>query len=780
MIENTVKELEMNNIHSVLLLAGLTATAHAGWVDLGGGPNPRPPEITLLQDNAQGCSYHVTVYGFELDTIAAQGGNYTLLSLPVTPDRMEKGNPQLPELDIRTIVPDNGAVYCQITDLDTARFDILPVVSSKGCLPRNVDPDTIPYTFNQIYFDSLWFPDSTSELSAPFGLCDYRGVNARLNLFTHNPTLGKLRVIKGCDVVLTYQNAQLAIPTTIASDFTGVYQSFFGNFSPIHFVNVRQMKMTIITADQFYDDVLPLRDWKMRKGVFVEDVKKLSDITDPSAPDTAAIKQYIHDQWSNCGVTYFLLVGDYAHIPSYEYPDLFPPHELDAADPIYVLLSSENDQYPDAYIARISGANDQEITNQIDKLIHYEGQIATSPSNPYWTTVALVVASQETGLTRVADTTHKRYLENMLQQRCGSAVNLWDNQASPPAVSAELNYGRGFVNFFGDGNWEAWGFDSPYIWPVFDIDRVQALQNSQMTPVVISVACLVGDFMHNPGCFAEAWLRQGSLDGAVGFYGASAPLTWVPPEFADSVAVQSLTEGQFLTEDFPNTLGEALYTGGIDIIGSYPVEGFYDFVIWHIFGDASTQVRMGEQLGLSCSYGAPFPGRPFPVSVTEGAPPGTPCSRAVVCLWKEDDNYWTYQLTGDDGCTTFLIPGWLTRGTLVVTATKYDHTSYEDSIPVPAPPPGGGQANPGEIYAFTNLSVSPSISGGAFRIRIPYYALSLEIYDGAGALVNSATAKGEITWNGVDRHGRPLPEGVYFIRARGNKRTEVKQVLLLR
>lgn len=694
---------------------------------------------------------------------------------------MEKGNPLLPKLEVSTIVPDDRDVSCEIADLNVVSFDVLPVIPSKGSLLKKVNPDTIPYTFNKIYYNGEWFPERLQEVRKPFFLCDYWGRTARLNVFRHNPTLGKLEVARQFEVRLTYRSGVFPYRHSISSSFLPIYQGFFLNFSPAHYGNNEsRIKMTIITADQFYNDVLPLRNWKMKKGIVVEEIKR---VPSELAADTTAIKEYISDQWWNHNVRFFLLVGDYEQIPSPLVDQFAPPWpERYPADPRYIMLyPDEEDPYPDAYISRISGNIREDIRNQIDKIVGYERfPPAADPPTVDWPNTALVIASHETISVNPPrpDTARKNRVADMLLRKCSEVIRLYDDDANPPNVSGVLNNGCGFVNYLGHGEWYRWFLERQTTHNVFTIEDVNALQNWGMPPFILSVACDVGRFDTIDACFAEAWLRKEPLAGAVGFYGSSAPQWADEPFLADSVAIQCLTYDWLVGQDFPNIIGEALYKGGVEMITHYPGFGYFTFVTWHIIGDANMQLRMGRQFPLNAVHSPQArPGQDFPVWVDFG--PGIPCRRAVVCLWKEDDDYNEYQLTGLDGCAIFHLPDWLTPGQMFVTATKNNHASYEGTAQI-GPPVAGGQAGPGDLGSILNLSVLPSVSGPAFTIRVPTYALNIEVYDVSGRLLSRFPPKRELFWKGTDQSGMPLPEGVYFIKASGKGKSEVKKVLLVK
>ncbi|MFO7676548.1 MAG: C25 family cysteine peptidase [bacterium] len=770
-------------------LPGLTAVGVAGWVDLSAGlvQPGTPPDIALLDNDAQSTRYLVTVYGFWLDTLTLPEGSYSRVTVPDASHLTQRSFPDLPKLDVSTIVPDEGDVYCTIANLDTVELDVLPIVPSKGSLSRSVDPATIPYVFDSIYSNGLWFPDGPLDAQEPFTFGDFRGMTVQLNVFRHNPTLGKLVAARQFEVTVSYANPQFVYRDSLAAGFLGVYSGFFHNFSPTYYGAIRNPRMTIVTADQFYDDVLPLRDWKMKKGI-VTRVMKLSEITNPQNPDTLAIRDTIHNQrYGSRPVTFFLLVGDHEQVPSLAVPAQWDPP---ASDPRYVVFTPP---YPAAFIGRISGSTSQSITSQVDKLLWYERLPDQQPPSWPWTRKALVMASREKpGPHATPDSVFKNLMKVDLERKYWLVDKLYDHAAVPANVSAELDDGRAFVNFLGHGNWDRWSFCSPNVNPVFHIDDVNNLDNGNMYPVVISVACKVGSFKFNDCCFAEAWLRREQA-GAVAFYGGSDFQDWDEPILADRVAIRALSHDLLVGDDFPNMLAPALYIGGATMIRNYPYpgRGQYNFNTWHIFGDPSMQVRMGLQRELVVQHpGIARPGDLYSVFVRtwpgSNPPNPDPAQNVVVCLWKPNDNYHAYRLSDVGGYARFPIPLNLTPGPMFVTATKHDHAAHEGAAhitwePPPEQPDQGNQAGPAAADPYANLAVSPLASGQTFRIVVPSYALALRLCDGAGRVVDQLRAeRGELLWQGTDQQGRLLPEGVYFIKAIGRERTEVKKVLLVR
>lgn len=430
-----------STVRVLLPIVALSAWASGGWVDLGGGAAPSPPSITLVENSAEGCRYHVVVPGFYLDTIAVQEGVFTSISLPEASYLMEAGNPELPTLVVSSVVPNAGDVLSVVVEPDVVSLDVLPVIPSKGSLSREVDPDSVPYSFSDTYQSGQWYPVDLGDQQEPFLLCDYRGVTVLLNVFRHNPVEGKLEVAREFDLVLTFQIPTAVYRDSIAAGFAGIYQSLFRNFSWVNFGYTRKLRMTIICADEFYEDVLPLRTWKMKKGIDTR-VVGLGEITNPLDPDTAEIRSFIHDQrFGPDQVTCFLLVGDHEQLPSLRaFDDPFAP----PADPRYVVF---NPPYPSAFVGRLSGNSSQEIASQVDKILWFERLPVQQPPAWPWTRSALVMASRQSGPRRTADSTYKNLMRDDLLQRYWQADKLYDCAASPGNITVRLDEGTAFVNF---------------------------------------------------------------------------------------------------------------------------------------------------------------------------------------------------------------------------------------------------------------------------------------------------------------------------------------------
>ena len=86
---------------------------------------------------------------------------------------MELGYPDLPKFH-RSIIPDNKKIP-NIIRSEFTDYENINVVPSKGNLSRSVDPNQIPFSFNESYNPSIFYPENIIQLNEPYILRDFRG-----------------------------------------------------------------------------------------------------------------------------------------------------------------------------------------------------------------------------------------------------------------------------------------------------------------------------------------------------------------------------------------------------------------------------------------------------------------------------------------------------------------------------------------------------------------------------------------------------------------------------
>ena len=127
------------------------------------------------------------------------------------------------------------------------------------------------------------------------------------------------------------------------------------------------------------EEMQPLIDWKSRKGVPTEMVN-VSDI----GLNSSAIENYVDNYYYENGLTFLLLVGDVAQIPT-------PSISGSGSDPSYGFIEG-NDSYAEVIVGRFSGSTPVHIATQVERSIKYE---RFPTNNAEWYDNAMGVASNQ-------------------------------------------------------------------------------------------------------------------------------------------------------------------------------------------------------------------------------------------------------------------------------------------------------------------------------------------------------------------------------------------------
>ena len=117
--------------------------------------------------------------------------------------------------------------------------------------------------------------------------------------------------------------------------------------------------MLVISNSAFLSTMQPFVDWKNKRGIPTQMVSTVE-----TGSSAAQIESYISDYYYENGLTFVLLVGDYAQITS-------PSVSGSASDPSYGFIVG-NDKYAEVIIGRFSGSTPNHIATQVQRSIDYE------------------------------------------------------------------------------------------------------------------------------------------------------------------------------------------------------------------------------------------------------------------------------------------------------------------------------------------------------------------------------------------------------------------------
>jgi hypothetical protein len=561
-----------------LIIAFSLTIIMAETITLGNGKNG----ISVLSSTENETILEYTIGKFE--TLAVQIDNMTWhnVYLPGEGILENKGYPQLPVFNRSIIISDRSLMKIEILDVEYQDFE-LPVAPSKGIIYRNVNPNTVPYVFDSIYQKDKFYPANLGELSDPYILRDYRGITIKTYPFAYNAFTKTLRVYTHYKIRIYAEGEDnrntISVPrNSITVDFIPIYAHHFLNWEQHRYTPVNDTfgKMLVICHGNFLSEMTNFVNWKNQKGIPTELIEFSTIGTTATQLQTYIQNRYL----ANREISYILLVGDLAYIPS-------PTYGAGESDPSYSLVAG-NDAYPDIFVGRFSAESTTDVITQVNKVIHYERDLNSMDS---WVQNAFGIGSSSgIGDDGEYDYQHINNIKQLLIAYGYNTVDeIYYDSATASQVTNAINAGRGFGNYCGHGstiNWDTTGFN---------INNVNALSNGYMTPFIMSVACLNGHFGSN--CFAEAWLRK-SGGGAIAFYGSSINQSWNPPmEAQDEVT-------NLLVAEAKTTIGGLFFNGCCSMIDVYGTEGVNIFRTWNIFGDPSLLVRTKTPTPMTVTHPA--------------------------------------------------------------------------------------------------------------------------------------------------------------------------------
>ena len=235
--------------------------------------------------------------------------------------------------------------------------------------------------------------------------------------------------------------------------------------------------MLVICYDDFIDEMQPFVNWKNKKGIPTEIVDVAS-----IGSNASSIESYVENYYNNNGLTFLLLVGDIAQIPS-------PSVSGSSSDVSYGCISG-GDFYPEVIVGRFSGSNPNQIQTQVERSIDYEKY---PQGGVEWYDNALGVASnQGPGFGGYTDDDFNDFLWDTVLSNFtyDSYEGSYDGSGGTASqgISA-INDGVSIINYTGHGSISSWGNGAP-----ISTSQVNSFTINNRLPFVITVGCNVGEF----------------------------------------------------------------------------------------------------------------------------------------------------------------------------------------------------------------------------------------------------------------------------------------------
>ena len=584
------------NTKTIIIIILFAFAMPSQWIDINSS-EPKSPEVNIVDSSFESTTISFRLNGFYLNPIEINGENYNSISFPESASMLEQGNPNLPKVSSSIIISNDKKVVYEILSSEYIEYKNIKVAPSKGNFSRNIDPSVVPYQFSSTYNNNSFFPEEIISLSDPYILRDFRGVSVQFSPIQYNPKTMTLRVYKSIELNVISDEidniniieSDYSFINKIDKDYNDIYSNHFSNFdlSNTRFdYLVDHGNMLIISESAFMSTMEPFVDWKNLKGISTEMVS-VSNI----GANASSIANYVENYYYSNGLTFLLLVGDIAQIPSTIVSG-------SASDVSYGCIEG-NDFYPEVIVGRFSGNNPSEILTQVERSINYERY---PQANVEWYDNALGVASnQGPGFQNMSDDVFSQFLwDSILSDfTYDSYQGVYDGSGGSDSqgISA-INGGVSIVNYTGHGSISSWGNGAS-----LNNTQINQLTNNNKLPFVITVGCNVGEFNSTNACYAETWQRATNGNeptGGIAHFGSTISQSWEPP-----------MHGQYamnliITESYDNNLTRSL--GGIATNGCMYMNdaqgsnGINETKYWTFFGDPSLNIRTAPPSDLSVNH----------------------------------------------------------------------------------------------------------------------------------------------------------------------------------
>ena len=569
----------MKIIYLFLLIGTLLSNQ---WVEINSS-YPASSKINLKSSNIENTNLEFNLEGFYFDLVNVNGIEYSIINFPGSASNLESGMPDLGHLSSSIIIPNDGLMKFNISEQEFVDFQNVKIAPSKGNLVRTVDPGSVDYYFDDIYMENQFYPENIVEMREPYILRDMRGQAVKICPFQYNPVTQTLRVYTHLEIdVYNDGIGQINVlerdsKNILDKEFKNIYEKQFLNFNnDVRFdYLVDQGSMLIISDVSFLDTMQPLVDWKNIRGIPTEMIN-VANIGTSSSAITSFVQDYYYDN----GLTFLLLVGDIAQMPS-------PSVSGSSSDVSYGCIEG-NDFYPEVIVGRMSGSTPTQIGTQVERSIEYERY---PQAGAEWYDNALGVASdQGPGFNGYTDDVFNEFLWDTVLSgfTYDSYEGIYDGSGGTDSQGINaINNGVSLINYTGHGSISSWGNGAS-----LSSSQINALTNDNLLPFVITVGCNVGEFQSTNECFAESWMRathNGEPTGSIAHFGSTISQSWEPP-----------MHGQYgmnliLTESYDDHLTRSI--GGITTNGCMYMNdmqgssGINETKYWTFFGDPSTNIR---------------------------------------------------------------------------------------------------------------------------------------------------------------------------------------------
>ncbi len=548
-------------------------------------------DFSIIEDNSNAFVADIEYGDLSFSTVSINGEEYKIPNVNGLFHNETLGHPNLPQYSFSIHVPLEKQAQIHIDILESQVVNHIDIAPSKGVITRDKSPQSIPYEFATVYDGNRPYPSETLQDLQSFILRGLTGERITITPFSYIPQSKHLTFFKKLRITIDFvddNTRSLPISSAVNPAFSHLFNDVFSNNYQLRYDRMDDDgKMLIITTDEYIEAVQPLQIWKNQKGIETS-VVSVNDVG--QTPE--AIKSYILNEYIANDLTFVLFVGNTDDVPTFWSDDEYNP-----SDPTYGYLDGD-DAYPEVFVGRFSANSQADINTQVQRVLRYERYVN---ENATWYQEGIGIASSQgegQGDDGEADFEH---IENIRQAlisynytNIDQAYDIYGTSESD--VYDAVNSGRGIINYAGHGSVNSW------ISSGFSVEDINALENIDKYPFIVSVSCRTGASQFGES-MAEAWLNasdDGVPTGAINVAASSTLMQWAPPMECQDEFNEILTESYEMNQ--LRSFSGIFYNSTLKMIESYGANGVEEAKYWHVYGDPSIMVRTDSPEFINTSH----------------------------------------------------------------------------------------------------------------------------------------------------------------------------------
>jgi len=705
-------------------------------------------ELIIEQADISGVDFSFSFGDFTVATVEKNGQVFEKLHIQSGGHTAEYGKAELPTASFYVAVPQEAEITLNYEIKEyTILHQQVDIYPAQHPLPETEGYTDPPFTYDEeFYSKDESYPSTAVEISS---IIEIRGCKiAVITVYPieYNPLKKEIKVYEEIHVEVDFiGGTEVFIPERLRSVyFQPLFDAFLINMNSIERAAMKnkpnspgkiseedRADLLVVVYDDFYEEILPLAEWRHQTGL-VTKVVKLSDI----GTTAADLRTYVSNAYHSWELppSFLLIVGDADHVPV-NYLNIHPyDGDYTGTDHWYVAFDG-SDYFPEMHEGRISVDNAAELTVVVNKILEYS-------KNPYmeedWFNNVLLASYEESGRYFVWGS---ETIYDFLNPLGYNVIRQYEG-GSPPGSTAgvidAINNGVIIANHRDHGASENSGSSyTGWSHPRFTTTNIiNDLDNGAMYPIMFSLNCESGWFDGETDAYGGNYESIGEVGLRVagkGFVAAIAHsrVSWsgyndeigrghydamfpdFDPDYPNGGSVNPYDTEVFKMSQVMNYAKFWLYDKYIVPGGCppYPYSPDYEssrttFEMLHVHGDPTMEVWTAMPQAMIVSHPDTLPGEQSVFEVTVSCS-GSPIEGALVCLSQENGLY-VKGFTDESGTVELEIED-VSEGDvdIVVTAHNYLYyssqiTSYINTPPeIPDSPSGPDVGKPGTTYLFT-------------------------------------------------------------------------------